>query len=73
MQPRRITIEGQLSHVRETLQRRAQVEFRELLSGEADRTEVAVTLLAILELIKRREVRAFQEAMFGPIQLKREG
>jgi segregation and condensation protein A len=70
VQPRRITIEGQLSHVRETLQRRAQVEFRDLLSGTADRTEVAVTLLAILELIKRREVSAFQEMMFGPIQLK---
>lgn len=72
VQPRPITIERQLGHVRETLQRRAQVEFRELLSGRADRTEVAVTLLAILELIKRREVRAFQEAMFGPIQLRRE-
>lgn len=70
VQPRRITIERQLHHLRETLQRRKQVEFRELLSSKADRTEVAVTLLALLELIKRREVVAFQETMFGPILVK---
>jgi segregation and condensation protein A len=73
VKPRRITIEAQQNHVRQLLQARAQVEFREILSRGADRTEVAVTLLAILELIKRREVRAFQEVMFGPIQLQREG
>lgn len=70
VQPSRITIERQLSHLRATLQRRKQVEFRELLSGKAGRTEVAVTLLALLELIKRREALAFQEAMFGPILVK---
>lgn len=72
VKPRRITIEAQQNHVRQLLQARARVEFRELLSRGADRTEVAVTLLAILELIKRREVRALQEVMFGPIQLQRE-
>jgi segregation and condensation protein A len=73
VKPRRITIEAQQNQVRQLLQARAQVEFRELLSSGADRTEVAVTLLAVLELIKRREVRAWQEVMFGPIQLQREG
>jgi segregation and condensation protein A len=70
VQPRRITIEAQLHHVRETLRRQPQIEFRELLSRRADRVEVAVTLLAMLELIKRREVIAFQEVMFGPILVK---
>ena len=43
--------------------------FEELLSEKATRSEVAVSLLAVLELIKRREVSAVQEAMFGPIAI----
>jgi chromatin segregation and condensation protein Rec8/ScpA/Scc1 (kleisin family) len=31
------------------------------------RTEAAVTFLATLELVRRREVRAEQEELFGPI------
>jgi len=38
-----------------------------LLSDKATRSEVAVSLLAVLELIKRREVSAVQETLFGPI------
>lgn len=67
VQPRRITIEGQLGHLRQTLKQRRQVEFRELLSEAADRVELSITLLALLELIKRREAEASQETMFGPI------
>ncbi|NLF65776.1 MAG: hypothetical protein GX579_14365, partial [Chloroflexi bacterium] len=67
VQPRRITIEGQLGHLRRTLKQRRQVEFRELLSEAADRVELSITLLALLELIKRREAEASQETMFGPI------
>jgi chromatin segregation and condensation protein Rec8/ScpA/Scc1 (kleisin family) len=32
--------------------------------------EIAVTLLAVLELIKRREVTAVQESLFGPIDIR---
>ena len=46
------------------------MRFKELLSSASSRLEVAVTLLAVLELIKRREVTAVQESMFGPIELK---
>jgi chromatin segregation and condensation protein Rec8/ScpA/Scc1 (kleisin family) len=33
------------------------------------RTEAAVTFLATLELVRRREVSAEQSAIFGPITL----
>ncbi|MEZ4516908.1 MAG: hypothetical protein R3C44_08755 [Chloroflexota bacterium] len=42
-----------------------------MLSG-ADQSEVALTLLALLELIKRREARASQAYLFGPIQVSAE-
>ena len=34
-----------------------------------DRTEGAVALLALLELIKRREASAAQSHLFGPIEI----
>ena len=70
VEPRRLTIEGQLGHVRSTLKGRRRANFRELLSGRPNTVEVAVTLLAILELIKRREVVAYQTHLFGPIELE---
>lgn len=69
VQPRRVTIEGQLRHVRRRIQEDQRLPFRALLSDRPDRVEVAVTLLAILELIKRREITARQEALFGPIEI----
>ncbi|HRW08375.1 MAG TPA: segregation/condensation protein A [Caldilineaceae bacterium] len=47
----------------------APVRFVELLSRETSRMEVVVTFLAVLELIKQREVRAEQDDTFGEIVL----
>lgn len=69
VQPRRITIEGQLRHLRHTLRREGRLDFRALLTPDADTVEVAITLLATLELIKRREIAAHQPHLFGPIEL----
>ncbi len=69
VQPRRVTIEGQLRHVRRRIQETQHLPFRELLSPRPDRIEIAVTLLAILELIKRQEITAQQDGLFGPIEI----
>ncbi len=68
-QPRRVTIEGQIVHLHSKLKSHGRIGFRDLLSGDADRVEVAVTLLAILELIKRRQAFAHQSQLFGPIEI----
>lgn len=69
VQPRRITIEGQLRHLRYALSRESRIDFRALLTPEADAVEVTITLLATLELIKRKEIVAHQSHLFGPIEL----
>jgi segregation and condensation protein A len=46
-----------------------EVEFAELFAPEAQRAEVIVTFLALLELIRLRVVRARQPDPFGPIVL----
>jgi segregation and condensation protein A len=46
-----------------------QTTFRALLQFQNDRLELIVTFLAMLELIKRRAVKADQPELFGDIQL----
>jgi len=70
VQSHRLTIDGQISHLRTILRRDGHSSFRDLLSPGADHVEIAVTLLATLELIKRREVTAHQSYLFGPIEIR---
>ena len=72
-----ITVAEQLENVRvylrtafaaERLSRRG-VSFEGLLSRSATRIEVVVTFLAVLELVKLREVEVVQDETFGEILL----
>lgn len=67
VRPRPITIEDQMGKLRRRLDRGRPFLFADMLNDPRDRTEVAVTLLALLELIKRREAQAQQSHLFGPI------
>lgn len=70
VQPRRITIEGQIRRLRFRTRGQKRIQFEELLSEERTGVEVAITLLAVLEMIKRREIRASQDELFGPISIE---
>ena len=63
--PRRVTIEGQIKLLRTRLKQYGRSRFNDLLPDKAERVEVAITLLAVLELIKRRELTAVQPELFG--------
>lgn len=69
VQPRRLTIEGQIGRLRNKARSGQSFQFHDLLSEKTSRIEVAVTLLAVLELVKRREIVATQPELFGPIAL----
>jgi segregation and condensation protein A len=45
--------------------------FTELFSGVASRAEIVVTFLAILELIRLKQLKAVQAEAFGEIELCR--
>jgi segregation and condensation protein A len=66
---RRVTIEQQITLLRQEVQRDGRVFFNDLLSRRAGWLEAAVTLLAVLELIKRHEVNVNQPVLFGPIEI----
>lgn len=65
--PREITIGQQIEVLRGALSRGGRIVLQTILAGCRSRTEAAVTFLATLELIRRREVLASQDDLFGPI------
>jgi segregation and condensation protein A len=65
--PRQITVKEQMDKLRSQARAGNSISFETLLSPTSTRLEIAVTLLAVLEMIKRREIVAIQEKMFGPI------
>jgi segregation and condensation protein A len=70
VQPRRITIEGQINRLRQRAKTGLAFGFTDLLSAKTSRIEISITLLAVLELIKRQELLASQTELFGPIELR---
>ena len=64
---REITIGQQIAVLRTALAGGGRVLLQTILSRCTSRTEAAVTFLATLELVRRREVRATQDELFGPI------
>ena len=47
------------------------LKFSELFADAASRTEIVVTFLALLELIRLKQLKAIQEEVFGEIELRR--
>ena len=67
----RVRVVDRIAYILETLQTRETIGFEELFSGIRTRTDLVVTFLALLELIRLQVIKAFQPGNFGPIQLKR--
>lgn len=67
----RFTVADKIEFVRQVFSREARRRFVELFEDTASRTEVVVTFLAILELIRLRFLVARQARQFGEIELVR--
>jgi segregation and condensation protein A len=65
--PRSITLAQRASIIRLALKGASSIVLQDLLVGVSDKVVVAVTFLAMLELMKRREVVVEQAEPFGPI------
>lgn len=69
--PLAVSIEHAIHRILEFTTREAAVTFTRLLDRAQTRIEIIVTFLAVLELIKRRQIRARQDSLFGEIVLER--
>ncbi|NUM25043.1 MAG: segregation/condensation protein A [Candidatus Buchananbacteria bacterium] len=66
-----INIQEKIAHIRSRIFREATTKFSEILKEAKDRTEVIVTFLALLELIKQKTVSAHQVKNFEDIEIRR--
>jgi segregation and condensation protein A len=65
--PREVTIAMQLAMLRTALSTGGRVVLQQVLATCRSRTEVTVTVLAMLELVRRRQATVEQDELFGPI------
>lgn len=69
IRPYRITVREKIAFLRQQLTERGRLSFRAIVEECATRTEVVVSFLAVLELIKSRVLDAEQDAAFADIVL----
>lgn len=60
-----ITVKERIVALSKVLEQHKQISFKELVEGEHDRTEIVVTFLAILELVKSQTVTVHQPASYS--------
>ncbi len=66
-----VSIEEKIAHVRNIIKGKVNFIFSEIFTKAHSRTEVIVGFLAILELMKQREVVIDQTELFGKIEISR--
>jgi segregation and condensation protein A len=65
------TVEEKIHDITHLLLEKEKVSLDEVMSSANTKIEIVVIFLAILELIKLREVLAIQDDLFGPISIAR--
>lgn len=68
---RTINIRETITAIRERIMREATLNFQSLLASASSRTEIIVTFLALLELVKQRAVAVVQNDIFSQIEIQR--
>jgi segregation and condensation protein A len=71
--PREVTIAMQIAALREAMGSAGRVVLQTVLAACQTRTEISVTVLAMLELVRRRQATVEQSELFGPIVVRRIG
>jgi segregation and condensation protein A len=64
---KKISIEDKILSIRQLIAKRIKFSFNRVLEGADNSTDVIVSFLAALELMRQREVRLEQEMLFGEI------
>lgn len=64
---RTISIQEKISHLKELILQKGRLMFKHWINRAEDRTEIVVSFLALLEMVKQRHVAAEQEQLFAEI------
>ncbi|MFA6537548.1 MAG: ScpA family protein [Patescibacteria group bacterium] len=68
---RTVSLEQRVLELKDILKKAKKFGFREMMKNAKSKTEVIVNFLAILELLKRRELKVSQENVFDDIVIER--
>jgi len=68
---RTISLRDKIRHISDLILQKVTMNFKYLLGGSGDRTEIIVSFLAVLELVKQRTVDVDQTELFADISIKR--
>jgi len=68
---RAISIQEKISILKQLILQKAKLTWHKLISGAEDKTEVIVSFLALLELVKQREIKVEQVALFEDIEINK--
>ncbi|MFA5524256.1 MAG: segregation/condensation protein A [Tissierellales bacterium] len=66
-----LTIEDCMDNLEKLIKEKEKIMFEELFYNDISRIEVVIMFLAILELIKLKEIKVIQEQNFGDIIIKK--
>ncbi|OGE84315.1 MAG: hypothetical protein A2846_02720 [Candidatus Doudnabacteria bacterium RIFCSPHIGHO2_01_FULL_49_9] len=66
-----VTISEKIEHLQKTLAERVELKLKDLVANAKSKTEVIVTFLALLELVKQRIFVVEQETLFSDITIKK--
>jgi segregation and condensation protein A len=67
----KFSVSQKIEHLMQTISQRPRLRFSELFEGVTSRSEVVCTFLALLELIRLKQVVATQPEVFGEIEIAR--
>lgn len=69
---RAISIGDKIRHIQEIIkQKTSNIDFWHLVKNKEDKTEVLVSFLAMLELVKQREIAVEQSGLFGNLKINK--
>lgn len=66
-----VSLREKICHITDLIEKEAQLSFKRMLSTAESRTEVVITFLALLELIKQRVVCVSQDKAFSDIVIQK--
>lgn len=66
-----ISIQEKIDHLRDSLSQQMETKLSDLLKGAKNKSEMIVTFLALLELIKQKIFVADQETLFAEVVIKK--
>lgn len=64
-----VTLEERINDLEQTLRRKIETSFHDLVSGAKEKIDVVVSFLAVLEMVKQRMINVEQNKLFEDIKL----